>query len=133
MATGKNHPTMYASRRVVWRIIMLQTQVALGLAVIFGLMTSIQSAVTALIGAGIAILPNALFALLAFRYSAGRIGSNVIRYFFIAEAVKWLSTIVLLIVAFVTLTGPWIPLLVTLFILLQVQWLAPFFLKFKFN
>lgn len=133
MARGKTHPTIHASRRVVWRVIALQTLVAAVLIVLFGLTTSIQGAGTALAGAGIAVVPNALFALLAFRLSSGRMVPNVVRYFFVAEAVKWLSTITLLIVAFVTLTGPWIPLLVTLLILLHLQWMAPVFLKSKLN
>lgn len=94
---------------------------------------SVQGAGTALAGAGIAVVPNALFAMLAFRVNGARFAPNVVRFFFVAEAVKWLSTIALLIVAFIFLTGPWLPLLVTLFVLLHLQWMAPVFLKSKIN
>ncbi|MCC5856133.1 MAG: ATP synthase subunit I [Idiomarina sp.] len=131
MTGATKHPILGAGRRFAWRIILVQALLAPVLILIFGLTMSTAGAMSALAGAVIALVPSMLFVVLAFRFGGARYVPNVVQYFFIAEAVKWLTTIALLIVAFNTLSGPWLPLLVTLFVILHVQWVAPVFLNSK--
>lgn len=131
MLAQSNHPLTRAGRRLAKRTLLLQLTIGLVFVIFFGLLMAGPGTVSALAGLVIALVPNIVFSALAFRYGGGRFAPSVVRYFFIAEAVKWLLVVSLLITAFLLLSGPWLPLFVTLLVLLHVQWLAPILLNSK--
>jgi len=131
MLAQSNHPLTRAGQQLALRTLALQLGVGFVFVIIFGLLMAGPGTLSAFAGVVIALVPNIVFSALAFRYGGGRFAPSVVRYFFIAEAVKWLLVVSLLITAFLLLSGPWLPLFVTLLVLLHVQWLAPILLNSK--
>ncbi|MCH8493228.1 MAG: ATP synthase subunit I [Idiomarina sp.] len=132
MITGKaHHPVARSSRRLALKTLLTQAVIALCLAAVFGLTMAGPGAKSSIAGAVVALVPSFLFMTFAYRVTSGRYAPNIVRYFFVAETVKWLTLMVLFVIAFRVLSGPWLPFFVTVMVLLHVQWVAPFFLNSK--
>lgn len=131
MTTGFQHPITRMGRRYAWRILRIQLVVGAALVLLFGLIMSTAGALSALAGTFIVMVPGTLFTLFAFRVGGARFAHDVVRSFFLAEAIKWLSTLFLFVLAFSLLQGPWLPLLLTSLLMFKIQWMAPIFLNSK--
>ena len=82
------------------------------------------SALSALMGGLICILPNGVFALLAFRYSGARQNEKVVRSFSQGSKLKLALTIILSVMAFKWWQLEPLPLFGTFIMATVVQWIA---------
>lgn len=121
-----------AGRRIAIRLLSLQFTVAAVFIAVFWVTQGAESALTALAGAVIALVPNIVFATYAFKFSGARAAHYVVQSFYAGEALKQMLNVVLFIIAFLLLSGPWLPLFVTYAVIVLMHWLAPI-LIFKTN
>lgn len=119
-------------RRIAKRVIQVQAIAALVLVVLMAMIYGKSGAATAFAGACIGLLPNIVFARYMFRFGGARAASQVVQSFYLGEMVKMLLTIVLFIIAFVMLNGPWLPLFAVFVAITVLQWITPF-LNLKIN
>lgn len=83
----------------VKRLLLSQSLVGVALACLL-LVTSLEAAYSALIGAVCCVLPNLYFALRVFNLSNGRSARSTLRAFYFGAAGKFIVTMALFIVAF---------------------------------
>ncbi|MCC5858864.1 MAG: ATP synthase subunit I [Ectothiorhodospiraceae bacterium] len=82
------------------------------------------SGLAALAGGGIAILPGAYFAVKVFSVPAGAPPKQLLNAFYRGEALKFVITVVLFIIALQWFADSFLPLLTTYIAALLVYWLA---------
>nr|WP_282444924.1 ATP synthase subunit I [Idiomarina sp. ATCH4] len=112
------------------KIVSTQFIVVLIAALVTIMISNTQSALGILCGGLTAVIPNVLFALIAFRYAGARANQKVVQSFFLGEGVKLLLTALLLIVALLMTNLYPVWLLVGFVIAVTMQWIAPvLFLK----
>ncbi|WP_126756115.1 ATP synthase subunit I [Aliidiomarina taiwanensis] len=132
MAHKKNNRLTHDGRRIAKRLLVLQAAATLVLVALFAWIYGPSGAITASAGGVISLVPNAVFAVYAFRFGGARSASEVVRSFYAGEAVKMVLTIILFAAAFMTLNGPWLPLFIVFGVVTFMHWLIPF-LNFKSN
>jgi|SRR5690554_2969825 len=132
MTKNTSNRLTQAGRRLAKRLLILQAAATLVLVALFALLYGAPGAKTALAGGVISLVPNAIFAVYAFRFGGARSASEVVRSFYAGEAVKMVLTIILFAVAFITLSEPWLPLFIVFSVVTFMHWLIPF-LNFKSN
>ncbi|MGB6135208.1 MAG: ATP synthase subunit I, partial [Shewanella sp.] len=82
-------------RLAAYKLVLVQAIVASIISILFFVMWGAQYGQSALAGAIIAVLPNFVFATLAFSHSGASSAAKVIKSFYWGEAVKMLLTIAL--------------------------------------
>lgn len=82
---------------------------------------------SAVIGGTVAVLPNLVFALYAFRFAGAQVAKMVTTSFYRGQSLKLLTTFVLFIIAFRFLNVVIEPMLITFIITLMTHWFAPFY------
>ncbi|MDO6679027.1 MULTISPECIES: ATP synthase subunit I [unclassified Shewanella] len=120
------------ARRGLWsayRIVLLQAAIAGGTSIFFFALWGAQYGFSALAGGLIAVLPNFVFATLAFSHAGARASRKVVWSFFLGEAVKLLLTIVLFACAFGLLNTSFMPLFISYLLALLIPWTAPLYFK----
>lgn len=132
MTQNTSNRLTLAGRRLAKRLLLLQAAVALVLLAFFAWLYGASGAKTAFAGSIISLVPNAIFAVYAFRFGGARSASEVVRSFYAGEALKMVLTIILFALAFITLSGPWLPLFTVFIVVTFMHWLIPF-LNFKSN
>src|SRR5690554_1949042 len=132
MTQNTRNRLTFAGRRLAKRLLLLQAAVAFVLLAFFAWLYGAAGAKTAFAGSIISLVPNAIFAVYAFRFGGARSASEVVRSFYAGEAVKMVLTIILFAVAFITLSEPWLPLFIVFSVVTFMHWLIPF-LNFKSN
>lgn len=132
MTQNTSNRLTLAGRRLAKRLLLLQAAVALVLLAFFAWLYGAPGAKTAFAGSIISLVPNAIFAVYAFRFGGARSASEVVRSFYAGEALKMVLTIILFALAFITLSGPWLPLFTVFIVVTFMHWLIPF-LNFKSN
>lgn len=130
-AKGVMHPVARKNRRLAVRTLAIQALLGVILSALFGAFMAFPGMQAAAAGMLVALVPSSLFTLFAYQFASSHYAPNVIRYFFIAEVVKWFALVVMFSAAFIVLSGPWLPFFLTVMVLLHVQWVAPFFLNSK--
>jgi len=118
-------------RSMAYRLIGLQTLAVLAVSFIFFLANGTKDGYSALLGGVISILPNFVFATLAFRNAGASAAKEVISDFFKGEALKLVLVIVLFWVVFNTLDVLYMPLFVTYALAIVLHWLSPLIFKSK--
>ncbi|MFQ6372520.1 ATP synthase subunit I [Shewanella sp. YIC-542] len=108
---------------------MLQAAVTGLASVVFFVMQGENGGMSALAGAVIAVVPNFVFATLAFSHSGASAAAKVLKGFYWGEAVKLLLTIALFSMAFILLKTAFMPLFVCYLLGLIVHWTAPLYFK----
>ncbi|WP_407695809.1 ATP synthase subunit I [Shewanella yunxiaonensis] len=108
---------------------MLQAAVTGLASTVFFVMQGVNSGLSALAGAVIAVIPNFVFATLAFSHMGASATAKVLKSFYWGEAVKLLLTIVLFSIAFIYLKAAFMPLFVCYVLGLIVHWTAPLYFK----
>ncbi|WP_025822763.1 ATP synthase subunit I [Shewanella marina] len=116
-------------RLAAYKLVLLQAAVAGGASIIFFAVWGAQYAISALAGMTIAVLPNFVFATLAFSHSGASSAGKVLTSFYWGEAVKMLLTIVLFSLVFIYLKVVFMPLFVTYTLALIAHWTAPLYFK----
>lgn len=109
----------------------MQAAVAGGVSVLFFVVWGAQYGVSALAGGSVAVLPNFVFATLAFSHSGASSSGKVLKTFYWGEAVKLLLTIALFSLVFINLKVVFMPLFVCYTLALTVHWTAPLYFKQK--
>ncbi|MCO4321257.1 ATP synthase subunit I [Aliidiomarina quisquiliarum] len=132
MTKKTNNRLTLAGRRLAKRLLVVQAAATVFFVVFFAWLYGASGAKTAFAGGIISLVPNTVFAVYAFRFGGARSASEVVRSFYAGEAVKMVLTMVLFALAFITLSGPWLPLFIVFSVVTFMHWLIPF-LNFKSN
>jgi ATP synthase protein I len=114
-------------RRAALKGVLLQGSVALAVAVIVFVIWGIMAAQSALAGGAIAVFPNLIFALYAFRYVGGSKANQVHQSFKRGAGLKFLLTTVLFLVAFKVLHADPLAVFVSFIIVTAVGWFTSIF------
>ncbi len=120
------------ARRGRWsayKLVMIQAAVAGILSIIFFAVWGEQNGLSAMAGGVIAVLPNFVFATLAFSYVGASSSGKIVKSFFLGEAIKLLLTMVLFALAFGMLKVNFTPLFVCYAISLAVPFTASLYFK----
>ncbi|GIU10228.1 ATP synthase subunit I [Shewanella glacialipiscicola] len=120
------------ARRGRWsayKLVMMQAAVAGGASILFFAVWGVQFGYSALAGGSIAVLPNFVFATLAFSHSGASSSGKVVKSFFLGEAIKLLLTIVLFALVFGTLKVLFAPLFACYALCLIVPFAASLYFK----
>jgi ATP synthase protein I len=97
-------------RLAAYKLVLVQAAVASIISILFFVMWGAQHGLSALAGGVIAVLPNFVFATLAFSHSGASSAVKVIKSFYWGEAVKMLLTIALFSLVFINLKVGFMPL-----------------------
>ena len=120
------------ARRGRWsayKLVMMQAAVAGVTSIFFFATWGAQYGLSALAGGAIAVLPNFVFATLAFSHTGASSAGKVIKTFYWGEAVKLLLTIAVFSLVFINWTVGFMPLFVCYTLALIVHWTAPLYFK----
>ncbi|WP_370694262.1 ATP synthase subunit I [Psychrobium sp. 1_MG-2023] len=109
----------------------MQTLAVLAASFFFFLANGTKAGYSALCGGIISIVPNFVFASLAFRNAGASAAKEVLTDFFKGEALKLVLVIVLFWVVFKTLDVIYLPLFVTYALAIVLHWLSPLIFKSK--
>lgn len=90
-------------------------------------------ALSAIIGGLIAIIPNMLFARKLFQYQGARAAGQIVKGFYLGEAIKFLSTLVLFALVFKYLRTYPLALFTTYILVLMTHWFSPLIFANKLN
>ena len=132
MSRSAHHRINAKGRRVAYRLLTVQCWIA-GLAmVLFAILGGAPAALSALLGALITIIPNALFIALVFTYTGASSAQQVVLSFYAGEALKLVLSVLLLTLALIFFHGPLLPLFAVFALLHLMHLLAPILL-FKTN
>lgn len=120
------------ARRGRWsayKLVMMQAAVAGGVSIVFFAVWGVQFGLSALAGGAIAVLPNFVFATLAFSHTGASSAGKVMKTFYWGEALKLLLTIAMFSLVFINLKVVFMPLFVCYISALIVHWTAPLYFK----
>lgn len=129
---GEDELSKVLARRGRWsayKLVMMQAAVAGGASILFFVVWGVQFGYSALAGGSIAVLPNFVFATLAFSHTGASSAAKVIKTFYWGEAVKLLLTIAMFSLVFINLKVAFMPLFVCYVLTLIVHWTAPLYFK----
>ncbi|NKF51885.1 F0F1 ATP synthase subunit I [Shewanella sp. WXL01] len=116
-------------RLSAYKLVGLQAVAAIVTSILFFVMWGALFGLSALAGGLIAVLPNFVFATLAFSHAGASASRKVVLSFFFGEAVKLLLTIALFALAFGVFNAEFLPLFFTYALSLVVPWTAPLYVK----
>lgn len=120
------------ARRGRWsayKLVMMQAVVAGCVSIFFFAVWGVPFGYSALAGGSIVVLPNFVFATLAFSHMGASSSAKVIKNFYWGEAVKLLLTIAMFSLVFIKLEVEFMPLFVCYVSGLIVHWTAPLYFK----
>lgn len=112
-------------RALAKRLLMIQSSVVTVVAAGMALAVNVDWGVAALIGGGIFIVANAIFAGFAFMFSGARAAKAVTASFYTGETLKILTTVVLFSVTYVYMQVELIPLKLTYLLALGMNIFLP--------
>lgn len=112
-------------RELAKRLLLIQSSVVTVVAAGMALAISVDWGVSALIGGGIFVIANAVFALFAFMYSGARAAKAVTVSFYTGEALKILITVVLFSVVYMCMQVDLVPLKLTYLLALGINIFLP--------
>lgn len=118
-------------RYSAYKLVLFQTVIAGLFSFLFFIIWGVQSGVSALAGTIIAVLPNFVFATLAFSHAGASNSAKVIKSFYWGEAMKLLLTVVLFSLVFNSINIAFMPLFICYLLALLVHWTAPLYFKQK--
>ncbi|WP_051546071.1 ATP synthase subunit I [Legionella lansingensis] len=115
--------------------LLLATQLILSLLLALGLLLFFgeKEAISAVLGGMVAIIPSALFARKLFQYQGARAARQIVRSFYLGEALKLLSTIALFTLVFISFKIAPLAFFFTYIVVLMSHWFAPLFFVNKQN
>ncbi|QSX33665.1 ATP synthase subunit I [Shewanella avicenniae] len=116
-------------RKSALKLVGSQAVVAGGASAVFFALWGVQFGMSAFAGAAIAVLPNLVFAILAFAHVGATASAKVLKGFYWGEAIKMLSTIALFSLVFINMEVAIVPLFICYLLGLMVHWAAPLYLK----
>lgn len=117
----------------VKRLLKAQLFTTALISLVFSLVVSKNHGISALLGGLVAIVPSALFAKSMFRYQGARAARQIVKGFYIGEALKILSTAVLFTLVFVLYKVAPLAFFFTYIVVLMTHWFAPLIFANKQN
>lgn len=118
-------------RMLAKRLLMIELCVVILVAIGISITFNPSWGVSALVGGGIFVLANAVFALCTFLYAGARAMKSVAAAFYIGEVFKILLTIVSFSLAYMYMELELVPLTLTYLLVLFINMFAPVFLTHK--
>lgn len=112
-------------RMLAGRLLLLQACIVMLLALGFCLAVDSLWGLSALIGGGIVILANAVFAFFSFLFVGARAAKKITLLFYTGEVLKILLTVILLSIAYMYIPVALLPLKITYLLVLVVSVFAP--------
>ncbi|XAW89526.1 F0F1 ATP synthase subunit I [Vibrio sp. CDRSL-10 TSBA] len=112
-------------RELAKRLLMIQFGAAIVVAAGMAIAVNAEWGISALIGGGIFVVANAVFALCAFMYSGARAAKRITASFYTGEALKILITIALFSAAYMYMQVELVPLKLTYLLVLGINIFAP--------
>lgn len=114
---------------------LLKTQILTSalIALLFSLLFGKREGISALLGGLVAIIPSILFAKKMFRYQGARAARQIVKSFYIGEALKILSTAILFTLVFVLYKIAPLAFFFTYIVVLMNYWFAPLIFANKQN
>ena len=112
-------------RELAKRLMLIQVSVVIFVAAGMALAVDVDWGVAALIGGGIFVVANMVFAVFAFLFSGARAAKLVAASFFAGEALKILLTIALFSFVYVYMQVELVPLKLTYLLVLGINIFAP--------
>ena len=116
-------------RSSAYKLVVIQAAIVGVTSILLFALWGFQYGLSAFAGGVIAVLPNFLFATLAFSHAGASASGKVVQSFFLGEAVKLLLTIVLFAIAFGLLDMVFAPLFATYALGILVPWAVPLYFK----
>ncbi|MEL7292415.1 MAG: F0F1 ATP synthase subunit I [Pseudomonadota bacterium] len=112
-------------RELAKQLLMIEFGAVTLLAAGMAVAVNAEWGVSALIGGGIFVIANAVFALFAFMFSGARAAKRITASFYTGEALKILITVVLFTVAYMYMQVELVPLKLTYLLALGINICAP--------
>ena len=116
-------------RKSAYKLVIIQAAIVGVTSILLFALWGFQYGLSAFAGGVIAVLPNFVFATLAFSHAGASASGKVVQAFFLGEAVKLLLTIVLFAIAFGLLDMVFAPLFATYALGILVPWAVPLYFK----
>lgn len=116
-------------RSAAYRLVFIQAASALIVSIFFFAVWGYMYGLSAFAGGIIAVLPNFVFATLAFSYSGASSSGKVVQSFFQGEAIKMLLTIVLFALVLGVFEVDFTPLLTCYAFSLVIPFIASLYIK----
>ncbi len=117
------------ARRGARNVLLLQLIVAVCLAGFWLLGKGGLAAQSALLGGGVHILPSWVFAQKMFRYAGAQQAQQIVKSFYLGEALKLLLTLLLFALVFIYIKIDPLAFFITFVVIQAVFWLAPVLMK----
>jgi ATP synthase protein I len=112
-------------RELAKQLLMIQLSAVTLLAAGMAVAVNAEWGLSALIGGGIFVIANAVFALCAFMFSGARAAKRIAASFYTGEVLKILITVVLFTVAYMYMQVELVPLKLTYLLALGINIFAP--------
>ncbi|MCG9650947.1 MULTISPECIES: F0F1 ATP synthase subunit I [Vibrio] len=112
-------------RELAKQLLMIQLSAVTLLAAGMAVAVNAEWGLSALIGGGIFVIANAVFALCAFMFSGARAAKRIAASFYTGEVLKILITVVLFTVAYMYMQVELVPLKLTYLLALGINICAP--------
>lgn len=112
-------------RELAKQLLMIQSGAVMVVAAGMAIAVNAEWGFSALIGGGICVLANAVFALCAFMFSGARAAKRIAVSFYTGEALKILITVALFSVAYMYMQVELVPLKLTYLLALGINICAP--------
>ena len=116
-------------RKSAYKLVIIQAAIVGVTSILLFALWGFQYGLSAFAGGVIAVLPNFVFATLAFSHAGASASGKVVQAFFLGEAVKLLLTIAMFSLVFINLKVAFMPLFVCYVLTLIVHWTAPLYFK----
>ncbi|PSW01402.1 F0F1 ATP synthase subunit I [Photobacterium lipolyticum] len=112
-------------RQLAKRLLLLQSGVVLTTALMAVFAVSVDWGISALIGGGIFVIANAVFAMCAFLFSGARKARLVMASFYGGEVLKILITVILFVIVYLYIEVELVPLKLTYLLALGINIFGP--------
>jgi ATP synthase protein I len=100
----RDHTDNIRKKFAAYRILAVATVITAALALLLYISVDGVTAYSVALGGGVFIIPNTLFARYVFRYSATESADLAMRWFFLGEAIKLITTVILFAMCFMLVT-----------------------------
>ncbi|MBA2710897.1 MAG: ATP synthase subunit I [Tatlockia sp.] len=117
----------------VKRLLKTQLLTSILISLLFLLFSGKKEGVSAMLGGLVAIVPSILFAKKMFRYQGARAAQQIVKNFYIGEALKIFSTAILFTLVFVLYKVAPLAFFTTYIVVLMSYWFAPLIFANKQN
>lgn len=117
----------------IMRLWLIQLGLTLFLAALCAVVFNMNTAISALLGGLVCIIPNACFASKLFRYRGARAAKQIVNSFYKGEALKFFLSIFLFTLVFILCRITPLAFFASYILVLMTHWFAPWIIDTKQN